>query len=145
MNPMDSINILYVEDNKGDVQLLKHAFKYADFHPHLTVLEDGATAMDFIKKRGDFSAAVLPDFILLDLNLPKKSGYEVLKEIKEDPNLSPIPVIVLTSSKNPQDQEKCLGLKAMRYCVKPTDFYQLVEFVKFLKAELLSTTSSLIP
>jgi chemotaxis family two-component system response regulator Rcp1 len=133
-----SYNILYVEDNQGDVVLLQHALKVAGFNPTLNVVRDGVEAMDFLNQREKYSNVSVPDLVLLDLNLPKKNGYEVLKETKQDPRFLEMTVIILTSSKNPKDKEQCMDLNASHYFVKPTDFNEWVEFVNFLKSLAVS-------
>ncbi|MDD4890515.1 MAG: response regulator, partial [Phycisphaerae bacterium] len=116
------INILMVEDNEGDVFLTKEAFREAKVHNNLTVVNDGVEAIDFLRRRGKYADATRPDLILLDLNLPRMDGREVLAEIKPDPELGSIPVVVLTSSAAEQDIVKAYGLHANCYVVKPVDF-----------------------
>ena len=106
------INILLVEDNPGDVRLTKEAFKEAKVKNNLHVAWDGVEAMDFLRHNGNFSDAPRPDLILLDLNMPRKNGREVLAEIKKDPELMRIPVVVLTMSHAEEDILKSYDLHA---------------------------------
>ena len=115
------IEILLVEDNPGDVELIQRALRSSDYHYNLTVAVDGEEAMATLHERGQRSGPPLPDFILLDLNLPKKDGREVLAEVKADPQLQSIPVIVLTTSKAEQDLLDSYGMHANSYVVKPAD------------------------
>jgi len=127
------IEILLVEDNAGDVRLTKEAFKESKIHVRLTVVTDGNEAMSYLKKEGNFIDAKKPDMVLLDLNLPGKSGREVLAEIKNDPNLRRIPVVVLTSSKAEEDIIKSYDFHANCYIMKPIDMSQLINIVKSLE------------
>jgi two-component system, chemotaxis family, response regulator Rcp1 len=127
------LNILLIEDNGGDVRLMKEAFKQSKIRSELSVVEDGVQAILFLKKEGDYISSPRPDLILLDLNLPKKDGREVLSEIKKDEELKRIPVIVLTTSRAEQDVLISYSLYANCYITKPTGFQQLVEVVKAIK------------
>lgn len=115
------IHILLVEDNPADVGLVEEAFKDGRLLFHLHVAEDGAVALQFLRREAPFKEAPRPDLILLDLNLPKKDGREVLQEIKQDPVLRKIPVIVLTTSDDEADVHKAYGLHANCYLTKPID------------------------
>ncbi len=125
-----SIEILLVEDNPGDVRLTKEAFKEGKVLNKLNVVKDGVEAMEFLHKQGKFSKAVHPDLILLDLNLPRKDGREVLAEIKSDPNLRRIPVVILTTSKSEQDILKTYDLHANCYITKPVDLSQFIKVIQ---------------
>ena len=127
------IEILLVEDNEGDIILTKEVFKLSKIINHITVVEDGEQAIEFLKKQGRYSNAVTPDIILLDINLPKKDGKEVLKEIKQDKKLKIIPVVVLTSSKSEKDIMKSYGLHANSYIVKPVDLEKFFEVAKAIE------------
>lgn len=118
------IEILLVEDNPGDVELIQRALGNSDYHYNLTVAADGEEAMTTLRERGQSFAQPLPDFILLDLNLPRKDGREVLSEVKADPQLQSIPVIVLTTSKAEQDLLDSYEAHANSYVVKPADARQ---------------------
>jgi chemotaxis family two-component system response regulator Rcp1 len=124
------IEILLVEDNPGDVRLTKEAFKEGKVLNKLNVVKDGVEALEFLHKQGKFSKAVHPDLILLDLNLPRKDGREVLAEIKGDPNLRRIPVVILTTSKSEQDILKTYDLHANCYITKPVDLSQFIKVIQ---------------
>lgn len=126
-----SIEILLVEDNPGDVRLTQEAFKEAKVKNKLHVVQDGEEAIAFLHKEEKYKDAPKPDIILLDLNLPKKDGREVLAEIKEDPDLRRIPVVILTTSKAEEDIIKTYSLHANCYITKPVD---LDEFLKVIKS-----------
>ena len=115
--------ILIVEDNPGDIRLIREAFQEANVHGtyEFIVAKDGAEALDFLHKRGVFGDAAQPDIITLDLNLPKKNGREVLQEIKTNPILKGIPVVVFSSSSSPQDIEAAYRHYANCYVTKPSD------------------------
>ena len=129
------IEILLVEDNPGDVRLTKEALKDCKMRNTLYVVEDGEEALSFLYKEGKYADAPQPDLILLDLNLPKKNGKEVLSEIKEDPRLKRIPVVILTTSKAEEDILKTYDLHANCYITKPVDFDQFISVVR--KIEVL--------
>ncbi|MGZ7118314.1 MAG: response regulator [Methanobacterium sp.] len=127
------VEILLVEDNEGDVGLIEEVFEDAKIRNNLHVTEDGEEAMLFLHKEGEFSDAPRPDMILLDLNLPKKDGREVLKEIKMDDDLKRIPVVVLTTSKAEKDILKSYDLHANSYITKPVDFDQFIRVIKSIE------------
>ena len=127
------INILLVEDNPGDVRLTQEAFKSNKISNNLQVAEDGVEAMAILRREGEYTNALRPDIILLDLNLPKKSGREVLVEIKTDENLKQIPVVVLTSSANEEDILKAYDNYASCYISKPVGFDEFIRVVKSIK------------
>jgi two-component system, chemotaxis family, response regulator Rcp1 len=116
-----AMQVLLVEDNPGDVRLTREALKDAKVHLDLHVTSDGVEAMDFLMRRGRYSDSPRPDLVLLDLNLPRKDGREVLAEIKEDPHLKTIPVVVLTTSASDADIERSYLLHANCYISKPVD------------------------
>jgi CheY-like chemotaxis protein len=127
------IEILLVEDNPGDVRLTQEALKEAKVCNHLSVADDGAKALDFLFKRGAYTKAPRPDLILLDLNLPKKDGREVLREIKSDASLRVIPVVVLTTSQAEEDVLKTYDLHVNCYITKPIDLTQFLNVVKAIE------------
>ena len=129
----DLIKILLVEDNPGDVRLTKEALKDSKIYNHLSIVGDGMEAMAFLRREGGYADADRPDLILLDLNLPKKDGRDVLKEIKEDPDLRRIPVVILTTSRSEQDIIKTYDLHANCYISKPVDLEQFVNVVKSIE------------
>ena len=124
------IEILLVEDNPGDVRLTIEALLDAKVHNNLYVVGDGIEAMEFLRGQGQYSDAVRPDVILLDLNLPRKDGREVLAEVKGDENLRRIPVVVLTTSQADEDVLKAYDLRANCYVTKPVDLDQFIKVVK---------------
>jgi CheY-like chemotaxis protein len=127
--PAVPIEILLVEDNPGDVRLTKEALKDAKVRNNLHVAMDGVEALAFLRKQGKYSAAVRPDLILLDLNLPRKNGREVLEEIKQDPALQHIPIVILTTSQAEQDVLESYRLRANAYVTKPVDLDQFLKVV----------------
>jgi CheY-like chemotaxis protein len=127
---MKIINILLVEDNLGDIRLTEEALKEYKVQVNLDVAQDGEEAMSFLRKEGKYADARTPDLIFLDLNMPKKDGRQVLREIKNDPKLKSIPVVVLTISKAESDVVQAYELHANCYVVKPLDFNQFSEVVK---------------
>lgn len=123
------IEILLVEDNPGDVRLMMEAFKEGKIFCHINVAEDGMEAMKYLKREEEYSDAPRPDLIMLDLNLPKKDGREVLKEIKSDEELKRIPVVVLTTSSAEEDVLRTYNLHANCYITKPVDLEQFLKLV----------------
>ena len=128
-----SIEILLIEDNPGDVDLAKEALQDAKVRNRLHVVDDGAKAVDFLYKRGAYADVPRPDIILLDLNLPKKDGRQVLEEIKTDPRLAEIPVVILTTSQAEEDILRSYQLHANCYITKPVDFKQFMHVVKSIE------------
>ncbi len=127
------VDILLVEDNPGDVRLTKEALKDAKVLNEIYVARDGVEAMQFVHREGSFAEAPMPDLILLDLNLPRKDGREVLAEIKKDPKLQHIPIVVLTTSKADEDIIKTYNLHANAYITKPVDLNRFVEIMHTLE------------
>jgi chemotaxis family two-component system response regulator Rcp1 len=127
------IEILMVEDNPGDVRLTVEALKEGKVRNNFHTVEDGVEAMAFLRRQGRYAEAPRPDLILLDLNLPKMNGREVLAEIKEDPELRRIPVVILTVSKAEQDILKSYNLHTNCYITKPVDLDQFLEVVKSIE------------
>jgi chemotaxis family two-component system response regulator Rcp1 len=127
------IDILLVEDNAGDSRLAVEALKESKLRNNLHIVVDGMEAMDFLYKRGKYLQVPRPDLILLDLNLPKKDGREVLAEIKADPDLKRIPVVILTISKAEEDVLKSYNLHANCFITKPLDLSQFVTVVKSIE------------
>jgi CheY-like chemotaxis protein len=128
------IEILLVEDNAGDVRLVKEALEENKFLNNLHVARDGVEAMKFLHKEGEYANAVRPDLILLDLNLPKKDGREVLAEVKVDEDLKRIPVVIMTISKDEEDILKTYNLHANCYITKPIDLDQFIKVVKSVES-----------
>src|SRR6267143_494508 len=129
----DVVDILLVEDNPGDVRLMREALREAKFQNELYVAEDGVEAIAFLRRQGKYAGAVRPDLILLDLNLPRKDGLEVLAEIKEDADLKRIPVVVLTTSQAEADILRAYNLHANCYINKPVDIEQFLTVVKSIE------------
>jgi chemotaxis family two-component system response regulator Rcp1 len=127
------IEILMVEDNPGDVRLTVEAFKETKVHNNLNVVGDGTEALSFLRREGQYIDAPRPDLILLDLNLPKKDGREVLEEIKADQDLKRIPVVILTTSQAEEDILKTYNLHANCYITKPVDLDQFIKVVKSIE------------
>lgn len=127
------IEILLVEDNPADVRMTQENFKDAKIHNNLHVVVNGVEAMAFLRHEGKYAAAVRPDLILLDLNIPKKNGREVLEEIKRDDALKRIPVVVLTSSKADEDIIAAYNLHANCYITKPVDLNQFIKVVRSIE------------
>jgi two-component system, chemotaxis family, response regulator Rcp1 len=127
------IEILLVEDNPGDVRLTREAMRDGRVLNRMSVVADGIEAMDFLHRRGQYVDAPRPDLILLDLNLPRKDGREVLSEIKRDPELKCIPVVILTTSEAEQDILKTYELHANCYITKPVDLEQFLRVARVVE------------
>jgi CheY-like chemotaxis protein len=127
------IDILLVEDNPGDIRLTTEALQEAKMFNKLHVVTDGVEAIEFLRQTGAYKDAARPDLILLDLNLPRKDGREVLKEIKEDPILKTIPVVVLTVSKSEEDILRSYNLHANCYISKPVDLAQFLKVARSIQ------------
>ena len=124
------VEVLLVEDDPGDVLLIQEAFEDNKVHNNLHVVNDGVRAIEFLRREGEYGGAVRPDLILLDLNLPRKDGREVLAEIKGDEELSTIPVVVLTTSQAEEDVLRSYKLHANAYVTKPVDFERFIDVVR---------------
>ncbi|SNS10799.1 response regulator [Actinomadura mexicana] len=124
------ITVLLVEDDPGDELMTREAFEHNKVGNTLQVVRDGAEALDFLYKRADHVGAPRPDLVLLDLNLPKRDGREVLEEIKSDPELASIPVVVLTTSSAEEDILRSYKLHANAYVTKPVDFDQFIQAIR---------------
>ena len=133
MNNDQPIEILLVGDNPGDVRLTLEVMKDARVRNHMSMVKDGVEALAFLRREGDFADAPRPDLILLDLNLPKKDGMEVLADIKADPTLRRIPVVVLTVSKDEEDILKSYDLYANCYVTKPINMEQFIAVVRSIE------------
>lgn len=127
------VEVLLIEDNPGDVRLTMEAFKEGKIRNHLSVVSDGVEALAFLRREGPYANAPRPDIILLDLNLPKKDGRDVLAEIKAEEDLKRIPVVVLTTSNAEKDILGAYDLHTNRYITKPVDFAQFVTAVKLIE------------
>jgi CheY-like chemotaxis protein len=133
MNTGKPLDILLVEDNPADVRLTEEAFRDGRIRNTLYVVKDGVEAMDFLNRRGKHENAARPDLILLDLNLPRKDGREVLAEIKADPELMRIPVVVLTTSRAELDIVKTYNLHCNCYVIKPVNFEQFCDVIQSIE------------
>ena len=133
------IGILLVEDNPGDVRLTKEALKNTRVPNRITVAVDGVEAMAILHREGKYADVVCPDLILLDLNLPRKDGREVLAEVKADPALRRIPIVILTTSQAEQDVFKAYDLHANCFITKPVDFERFLAVAKAIENFWLST------
>jgi CheY-like chemotaxis protein len=131
-------DVLLVEDNPGDVRLTQEAFKEGKLFVKLHVVTDGVEAMAFVRKEGQYENAPRPDLILLDLNLPRKDGREVLEDLKGDEDLKRIPVIVLTVSQAEEDVLKTYALNANAYITKPVELDRFIEIIRALENFWLS-------
>jgi chemotaxis family two-component system response regulator Rcp1 len=127
------VEILLVEDNEGDVRLTREALKEGRIRNRLSVVGDGEQALAFLRREGTYAEAPRPDLILLDLNLPRLDGREVLAEIKNDANLKSIPVVVLTSSRTEQDLLRAYDLHANCFITKPVEFEQFIDVVRSIE------------
>jgi CheY-like chemotaxis protein len=130
LEPTQPIDVLLVEDDDGDVLLIREAFDHNKVYNKLSVVSDGVEALEFLRGQGKHAGAERPDLILLDLNLPRKDGREVLAEIKGDDALRTIPVVVLTTSQTEEDVLRSYDLHANAYVTKPVDFNRFVEVVR---------------
>lgn len=124
------INILWAEDNLGDILLIQEAFETIGHNYRLHVVNDGIEAMNFLNRTGRFSRAVRPDLLILDLNMPKKNGREVIKEIKTDPQLWSIPIVILSGHQQIKDVCAVLGIKPCIHLAKPSCYAEIEEIAK---------------
>jgi len=128
-----SIVILMAEDSPSDAELARQAFKNGKLLNELIIVKDGVEAMDYLNKKGKFADAIRPDVVLLDLNMPRKDGREVLAEIKKDADLKTIPVVILTTSADEQDILRSYELQASCYITKPVEFEKFIEVARSIK------------
>ena len=127
---LNVISVLLVEDDPGDVVLIREAFEHNKVYNTLHVVSDGVQALEFLRGEGEHADAPRPDLVLLDLNLPRKDGREVLAEVKADPDLRTIPIVVLTTSEAEEDIVRSYDLHANAYVTKPVDFERFIEVVR---------------
>ncbi len=133
------IEIMVIEDNPGDIRLIEEVFKDAQIKNNMQIAQDGEKALEMLRNKGEHSQDTRPDLILLDLNLPKMDGRELLKEIKEDENLKCIPVIILTTSNAQEDIIETYKNNANCYINKPFDFDQFIRVIKTIEEFWLNT------
>jgi len=124
------IEVLLVEDDPGDVMMTREAFQDYKLRNELHVVSDGAEAMEFLRQEGEYAGRPRPDLVLLDLNLPRMDGRQVLEAIKSDPDLASIPVVVLTTSENEDDVLRSYSLHANAYVTKPVDFERFIDVIR---------------
>jgi CheY-like chemotaxis protein len=135
MTPTDeaerhAVDILLVEDDEGDVLMTREAFEHYRIRNTLHVVSDGEQALEFVRRAGDFADAPVPGLIMLDLNLPRRGGLEVLGELKSDPELRVIPVVILTTSQAEEDIVRSYSLHANAYVTKPVDFERFMDVIR---------------
>lgn len=130
MHDVKAIDVLLVEDDPGDVLMTREAFKDNKLANRLSVVSDGVDAMAFLRKEDQYAGSPTPDLVLLDLNLPRMDGREVLAAMKSDPELRRIPVVVLTTSEAEEDVLRSYSLHANAYVTKPVDFQRFIEVVR---------------
>ena len=130
LQPEHPLSVLLVEDDAGDVMIAREALAAGRLSTDLHVVPDGVEAMSYLRRGEGYADAIRPDLILLDLNLPRKSGHEVLAEVKQDPALRRIPVVVLTTSEAEEDVLRSYSLHANAYVTKPVDFERFVQVVQ---------------
>jgi CheY-like chemotaxis protein len=126
----DMVDVLLVEDDAGDVLMTREAFEHYKIRNTLHVVTDGEQALQFVRQQGDFADAPRPGLIMLDLNLPRRDGLEVLSELKADPELRLIPVVILTTSQAEEDIVRSYALHANAYVTKPVDFERFIEVIR---------------
>ena len=130
IEPLELIEVLLVEDDAGDVMMIREAFEENKLRNRLNVVSDGVEAMEFLRREGPYVDAPRPDLILLDLNLPRRDGREVLSDVKGDESLRSIPVVVLTTSSAEEDILRSYNLHANAFVTKPVDFDSFIEVVR---------------
>ncbi|MBX3075131.1 response regulator [Candidatus Obscuribacterales bacterium] len=128
-----AIRILMAEDSPSDAELARQAFKNGKLLNELTIVKDGVEALAYLRKEGEYQDVQRPDVILLDLNMPKKDGREVLEEIKKDPNLRTIPVVILTTSEDEHDILRSYELQASSFITKPVEFEKFLDVAKGIR------------
>lgn len=130
IEPLELIEVLLVEDDPGDVMMIREAFEENKVRNRLSVVSDGVEALEFLRREGTYADAPRPDLILLDLNLPRRDGREVLSDVKGDPALRAIPVVVLTTSSAEEDILRSYDLHANAFVTKPVDFDSFIDVIR---------------
>ena len=137
------IGVLLVEDNPADARLTREAFQDVGSRSRLEIVTDGAEALSFVRAQGPHAQRLMPDLILLDLNIPRVSGWDVLRELKTDPDLRHIPIVVLTTSDSPRDVSRTYSHHANSFITKPSDYHEFVDVIRAVDAFWL--TASTLP
>ncbi len=132
-----AFEVLLIEDNQADIVLVQEALKEVNKNIRLSVVKDGEEALDYLHKKKIYTHVSNPDLVILDINLPRKGGFEVLQIIKEDPGLKPIPVVVFTSSGSQKDILRTYGLGGLCMLTKPLGFYEFMESIKSITSSFL--------
>ena len=127
---LEIVDVLLVEDDPGDILMTREAFQHHKIQNKLHVVTDGEQALQFLRQTGEYAKAPRPGLVLLDLNLPRRSGHEVLAELKEDPQLRVIPVVILTTSQAEEDILRSYSLHANAYVSKPVDFERFMDVIR---------------
>jgi CheY-like chemotaxis protein len=127
---LDAINVLLVEDDEGDALIIREAFEYYKIRNELNVVTDGEAAMQFLRQAGPYAGMPRPGLILLDVNLPRRNGLQVLAELKQDPDLLVIPVVMLTTSRAEEDILRSYALHANAFVTKPVDFEHFIDAIR---------------
>jgi len=127
---LEIVDVLLVEDDPGDILMTREAFQQHKIQNKLHVVTDGEQALQFLRQTGEYAKAPRPGLVLLDLNLPRRSGHEVLAELKEDPELRVIPVVILTTSQAEEDILRSYSLHANAYVSKPVDFERFMDVIR---------------
>ena len=130
LDDLNAINVLLVEDDEGDALIIREAFEYYRIRNRLTVVTDGDQALQFLRQAGPYAGAPRPGLILLDVNLPRRNGLEVLAELKQDPELLVIPVVMLTTSRAEEDILRSYALHANAFVTKPVDFEHFIDAIR---------------
>ena len=136
-----TLNILLVEDNPADIRLMRETLSENKIYIDMAVVEDGVEAMRYLRREGPYLSAIRPDLMLLDLNIPKMDGLEVLKEVKQDPTLMTIPIVALTTSSAEEDILRSYNLHANCYVTKPVNLDQFIHIVKSIESFWLTVAS----
>ena len=137
----DGYHILVVDDNKAHIRLLQEAFRNTQNTPTIFSVQDGVDALEYLYRQGKYAKATVPDLVLLDLNLPRKTGHEVLMEIKSDPHLKVIPIVILSNSRRQEDINNSYALHANCYISKPSNLRALFQVVQQINSFWLDTVS----
>jgi CheY-like chemotaxis protein len=130
LDDLNAINVLLVEDDEGDALIIREAFEYYRIRNRLNIVTDGEAALQYLRRAGPYAGAPRPGLILLDVNLPRRGGLEVLAELKQDPDLLVIPVVMLTTSRAEEDILRSYALHANAFVTKPVDFEHFIDAIR---------------